>query len=360
MLSMTAAGASGPIYYLCTQRHAYTIGVFLGYYRHGLDDFLRIIPYEKIDRLGRLPTGNFIFTDFERLSAAQLQAASELCHRISAQDPAALMLNNPAKVPNRFDLLKRLKAAGLNTFDVHRLDDFRAVQRFPVFVRWESRHDPPLTGLLESAGALDAAIAALPPKIRRDPDLMIVEYGAAASSDGRFRKYSAYRVGPTIYPQHCFINENWYIKFPSTRFTEADRAESRTYVAENPHASQIERVFDLAGIDYGRIDYGIVDGRIQTFEINNNPTVLARPPNWDATVNYSRYAEMHAHALRAILRPPSDVVLEIGRGNRNVDAIHASAMRRVRRRIGWFHLRRTLSLRRLRKRLANPSEQPRS
>ena len=61
---------------------------------------------------------------------------------------------------------------------------------------------------------------------------MIVEYCAAPSADGRFRKYSAYKVGPTVYPQHCFINENWYIKFPSTRFTEADRAESRAYVAD--------------------------------------------------------------------------------------------------------------------------------
>ncbi|TPL03120.1 MULTISPECIES: hypothetical protein [unclassified Mesorhizobium] len=358
MLSMIAAATSAPIYYLCTQRHAYTIGVFLGYYHHGLGDLLRIIPYEKIDRLGRTATGNFIFTDFERLSAAQLQAASQLHQSISAQDPAALLLNNPAKVPGRFDLLKRLEAAGLNAFDVHRLDDRHAIRRFPVFVRWESRHDPPLTGLLDSAGALDAAIAGLPPKIRRNPDLMIVEYGAVPSSDGRFRKYSAYKVGPTIYPQHCFINENWYIKFPSTRFTEADRAESRAYVAENPHASQIERAFDLAGIDYGRIDYGIVDGRVQTFEINSNPTVLARPPNWDAAVNYSKYAEMHAHALRALLRPPSPVVLDLGRGNQDVDRVHASAMRRVRRRIGWFDLRRTLSLRRLKKRLASPLGPP--
>jgi len=352
---MTAA-ASAPIYYLCTRRHAYTIGVFLGYYDHELRDVLRIIPYEEISKLGGLASGTFIFTDFERLTPVQLQAASALHQSIAAQDPAALLLNNPASVLPRFELLKRLKAAGLNAFDVHRLDDRHRIQRFPVFVRWESRHDPPLTGLLDTGDALESAIAGLPPKIRHDPDLMIVEYGAAPSSDGRFRKYSAYKVGPTVYPQHCFINENWYIKFPSTRFTEADRAESRAYVAENPHASQIEHVFSLAGIDYGRIDYGIVEGRIQTFEINNNPTILSRPPGWEATANYSRYAEMHAQALRTIMRPSSTPDLAIGRGSGSADALHVAAMRRVRRRIGWFRLRRTLSLRRLKKRLAAPLE----
>ncbi len=162
----------------------------------------------------------------------------------------------------------------------------------------------------------------------------------------------AYRVGDTIYPQHCFINPSWYIKFPSTRFTEADRAESRAYVEDNPHAGQIRAVFDLAGLGYGRIDYGLVDGRVQTFEINNNPTVLARPPGWEAGVNYSRYADMHAAALRALMRPAGGVPLRLGGGSLAVDAVHASAMRAVRRRIALFRLRRSLSIKTLKKRLA--------
>jgi len=353
---MTIVAGSSPIYYLCTRQHAYTIGVFLGYYPHGLGDVLRIIPYEETGNLGSVTPGTFVFTDFERLTPGQLQAAASLFDGIAAQNPGLLLLNNPARVPGRFDLLRRLKQAGLNGFDVHRLYRREAILRFPVFVRWESRHEPPLTGLLESAEALEAATAALPNHIRQDPDLMIVEYGAAPSADGRFRKYSAYKVGATIYPQHCFINEGWYIKFPSTRFTEADRTESRAYVAENPHSAEIERVFALAEIDYGRIDYGVVDGRIQTFEINNNPTVLARPPGWDAGANYSRYADMHAQALRGIIRPASSAApLKLGEGSRSVDAVHADAMRKVRWRIAWFHLRRSLSLRRLKKRLASRS-----
>ncbi|QKC82650.1 hypothetical protein [Mesorhizobium sp. NZP2077] len=342
----------GPIYYFCTRQHAYTMGVLLGYYRHGLGDLVRIIPYELAGRLGPVTPGTFIFTDFERLSPARLEAAIALHGRIALLNPGLLRLNDPAIVPRRFDLLKRLKGAGLNDFDVYRLGERKSVRRFPVFVRWESQHEPPLTGLIDGADALEAAIAGLPGHVRQDPDLMIVEYGAAPSADGRFRKYSAYKVGPTIYPQHCFINENWYIKFPGTRFTEADRAESRAYVADNPHATQIERVFALAGIDYGRIDYGIVDGRVQTFEINNNPTVLARPPDWDPGVDYSRYAEMHERALRGIMRRPSGPNLLLGDCSMSVDAMHVDAMHAVRQRIAGFSRRRRLSLRPLKKRLA--------
>lgn len=332
----------GPIYYFCTRQHAYTMGVLLGYYDHELGDLVRIIPYERAAQLAPLAPGTFIFTDFERLSAAQLQAAAALHGRIASLNPDLLLLNDPTIAPRRFELLKRLRTAGLNHFDVHRLGDRKAIRRFPVFVRWESQHELPLTGLIDSADALEVAIAGLPAHIRSDPDMMIVEYGAAPSADGRFRKYSAYRVGPTIYPQHCFINESWYIKFPSTRFSEADRAESRAYVADNPHARQIERVFALAGIDYGRIDYGIVDGQVQTFEINNNPTVLARPPGWEAGADYSRYAAMHAQALRGIMRPVSGPSLLLGDGSMSVDAIHAEAMRAVRLRMAKFARQRRL------------------
>jgi hypothetical protein len=59
-------------------------------------------------------------------------------------------------------------------------------------------------------------------------------------------------------------------------------------------------IFDQAAIAYGRIDYTIVDGRIQIFEINTNPTILSYPPTPFDTYDPMPYANMHAEALLAL------------------------------------------------------------
>ena len=45
----------------------------------------------------------------------------------------------------------------------------------------------------------------------------------------------------------------------------------RRFVEENLHEGLMLRVFDIAGIDYGRADFSLVSGEPQIFEINTNP-----------------------------------------------------------------------------------------
>jgi hypothetical protein len=47
---------------------------------------------------------------------------------------------------------------------------------------------------------------------------------------------------------------------------------------ENPHARNVAEIFRIARNDYGRIDYTFVNGRLQTYEINLNPTVINAGP----------------------------------------------------------------------------------
>ncbi|HEY6904140.1 MAG TPA: hypothetical protein VI216_07510, partial [Candidatus Acidoferrales bacterium] len=49
------------------------------------------------------------------------------------------------------------------------------------------------------------------------------------------------------------------------------------YVQSNPHAEWLRETFALANIRYGRIDYGLLDGKPQVWEINTNPTIVRRP-----------------------------------------------------------------------------------
>ena len=37
------------------------------------------------------------------------------------------------------------------------------------------------------------------------------------------------------------------------------------------------KIYQLANLDYGRIDYAVVNGKIQTWEINDNPQLLSNP-----------------------------------------------------------------------------------
>jgi hypothetical protein len=47
--------------------------------------------------------------------------------------------------------------------------------------------------------------------------------------------------------------------------------EDLRFVKSNPHVDQVMAAFEVAGLTWGRIDYGVKDGRIQVWEINDNP-----------------------------------------------------------------------------------------
>ena len=97
------------------------------------------------------------------------------------------------------------------------------------------------------------------------------------------------------------FSTGWSVKSGSSKATVETATESADYLHGSLHQDWLQRVFDLARIDYGRIDYGVVDGRPQAWEINLNPTLgrrLAAPrkpavPAIDAIREPSRE---HAHA----------------------------------------------------------------
>jgi len=47
--------------------------------------------------------------------------------------------------------------------------------------------------------------------------------------------------------------------------------EEMHYLQSNPHQAELRRIFDLANIRFGRIDYAVADRCIQVWEINTNP-----------------------------------------------------------------------------------------
>ena len=65
----------------------------------------------------------------------------------------------------------------------------------------------------------------------------------------------------------------------------------------------MRRIFDLAGLEYGRIDFSRASDGIRVWEINNNPTILDEPTlaiesRLEAN---ERIAAQHCDAMLALL-----------------------------------------------------------
>jgi hypothetical protein len=181
--------------------------------------------------------------------------------------------NDPARTLRRFELLAELRRLGRNEFAAVRATaDVRAL-RYPVFLRAERTHDGALSPLLHSAAEVDAAIGRAVLQGRSLGDLLVVEFCSTADADGRFRKYAAVVVGGRVVPRSLAYGTSWMLKHRASEFTRAMVLEERDYILANPHERELRELFAIAGAEYGRIDYALKDGRVQTWEINLNPTI---------------------------------------------------------------------------------------
>jgi len=233
--------------------------------------------YEEMTQPMVLSAGTQLFAALDQLSPVQRQATAYIWDEHARAAPRARRLNDPRRALLRFDLLRRLKAEGLNSFGVYRHDEIDAISRFPVFVREIHRHNGPKSRLLYSRHKVWQAMTALRMRGRPRDNLMIVEYADASGADGLFRKYAAFRVGERIIACHVFSSREWCVKSDQNQITEQGVSEDLEYVRGNPHAAWLVRVFDAAGIDYGRIDYGVAGGHLEAWEINLNPTIGRQP-----------------------------------------------------------------------------------
>jgi hypothetical protein len=213
------------------------------------------------------------------------------------------VLNDPARVRTRFALLRALHEAGVNDFNVYRVDEGVKPSRYPVFLRRAAGHGKPLSELLADSDALararDAALEAGVP----ESSLLIVEYAAEPVIPGVFRKLALSRIGARLLPQACVHDNQWLVKYGELGAATPELyADECRIVRENPYAESIGRAFEIAGIEYGRADFGIVRGRVQVYEINTNPTVRRGLPHPDPqrSENLARIWDDHLAALRAL------------------------------------------------------------
>ncbi|HEX6119495.1 MAG TPA: hypothetical protein VFZ03_08575 [Dongiaceae bacterium] len=261
------------LHYVVRERHRYTIDKFLHALRGRPDapKVVRVATYETLFALKRAPIGNYIFTDIDRLTPFEIDAAGEIVKGLRKADPAVRIINEPNRVLGRYALLRRLHEAGLNSFNVWRLDEERLPTAYPVFIRREQDALGAESPLLHNEREYRAAIARLHEAGKGTAGRIAVQFRDSGDAQGIYRKYGAFCFAGMVVPQHLVVADQWMVKRGMAELTTDLIAEEERYVFDNPHAEHLHKVFAMAEIDFGRADYCVADGRVEVFEINTNP-----------------------------------------------------------------------------------------
>lgn len=204
----------------------------------------------------------------------ELRIYSQLFNHLKNAGAGYKVLNNPAHVLNRYELLRMLYRKGINNFNAYLVAERQKPDRYPVFIRRNFDHHPPLTRLLHDETELEAAIGHLRTLQEPHEGLVIIEYCAEPVSKNLFRKLASFRIGEKLFFLNTVHEENWLVKY-GTENAATDELYQNEYemIENNAYENELRPVFDMANIDYGRVDFGLVNGKIQIYEINTNPKI---------------------------------------------------------------------------------------
>lgn len=268
------------IYYLATSEARNTIDDFINKNKETKSLPLKVIETDNLkpDNYPSPKPGTWIFSDLERNSLSELKELANFWNYLALSGEPLWLLNHPLAVRKRYEFLRLLKKKKINLFDVYKLTESRDPRFYPVFLRDENTH----ASVYKPDRLIKTKEDLINLKAQIDQDtnicreeLLITEYINCQGEDGLYRKYSAFNIGGEIIPRHIFFSDKiWFLKGPHVVEDQLVK-EELTFQKTNPHKEELLKIFRLARIDYGRIDYGFRKGKLQVFEINTNPQLYA-------------------------------------------------------------------------------------
>jgi hypothetical protein len=274
------------IYFLTLPKGVGHIDIFISRYDRSYGRRLVEMTYQQLLQRGSAPPGVYIFTDRDRMTMSQRRIAGAIRRQILSAGPGFRVLGDPERQLGRGELLQALSEDGVNDYRVHGLSGLQESQiRFPVFVRIEDDHMGPRSDLLYSWQEVVQSVAKLILAGFLERQILVVEYVETKGEDGLYRKYGSFRIGSKIVCQHILHSTTWLGKRESTVRTPDLIAISDEFYHQNPHVDLLMPAFERAGIEYGRMDYGFADGRLQVWEINDNPMFVGRNPHRVSKIN---------------------------------------------------------------------------
>lgn len=252
------------------------------YGRHTIDEYLvsmwgrpftsliQVIPYDNFSEHQHILPGIYIFTDIERLNQLERQHALNIANTIKRNNYP--VLNQPDRMLDRLALQQQLVQENINPFRTFKINE-RDSMTYPVFLRSATDHKGPTSDLLQNEAELQDRVKFLNRHKVNIDDYLVVEFFDTADADKIYRKYSAFYVDGKVIPRHMFFSRFWIVKIEDIVNAEFQQ-EEQAYLSSNPHQAEIQEIFKLAHIDYGRVDYSLFNGKLIVWEINTNPMVL--------------------------------------------------------------------------------------
>lgn len=297
------------IYYLVARRHAPTMHDFLSGWGKPLAGRIRVLLYDDLFSGAnvRLPAATYIFTSLGtdmggRNPPSPLRKLCGDLHRNLVQvcGPGRV-LNDPLNFLSRYALLRALQERGINRFAAYPAGGAETPARYPVFLRREFGTLWQAPALLNSRDEYDAAVRGA----GATDGLMAIEYRDTADASGIYRKYGCFIVGGRLVPRHLFFSRDWWVKHLDLHEPGQLREEIAYLSEPDPHEALLREVARLANLSYGRIDYTLLEGRPQIWEINITPMLVASPgadiPERDPV--HETFVAQFARALDAIDPP---------------------------------------------------------
>jgi hypothetical protein len=269
-----------PIYYLSREKHNYTMRLYLENWGQNFIGKIKLIPYEHLFSLEALTPGVYIFSDIDRLTGSQKHILAGVWDKLNSGGKGFKVFNHPLKTLNRYELLKKLYKEGDNRFRVFKIHEIPEKIENPIFIRGISDHTGSFTQLVDNHEDLDEIIGTLLMS-GYDPDnLIALEFYETAGKDGIYRKYSSFVVGNQVIPRDLIFSQRWIQKYPDLLDKEF-LEEEKEYLLNNPHKEEILKIFKKANTEYGRIDYSLLNGKLQVWEINTNSIIMLPRDKYD-------------------------------------------------------------------------------
>ena len=260
------------IYFATDDARKPLLETYLGRNRgEALKGRMRQYTYAELFEARRLPRGGWIFSGAESLTEAELELLELI--QMALSSAGLTVLNQARGALRRYELLSLLHAEGQNEFRAHRAGGPLEDVRYPVFVREADEHHGSLTPLLYDRAALRRAMFYLKLRGFSLAQLLVMEFCDTANEQGLYRKYSLFRIGDHYIPRYLHVGGDWQTKRRTSLSSDEVLAEEYAYLTTNPHLEQGRRVFEMARIDYGRMDYGMINGKMQVWEINLAPVI---------------------------------------------------------------------------------------